>query len=158
VVTPHNPLKKKKTLLDDYQRLHMVSLAVEGMDDRMIASNFEFSLPQPSYTVHTLARLREKYPTNEFVLTMGMDNLKNFTRWKNYQSILDEHDIIVYPRISEGEVAPEFKNHPRVQVVQAPIIEISSTMIRQGISEGRDLRFFLPPAVHTYIDEMNFYK
>lgn len=157
VVTPHNPLKKKKTLLDDYQRLHMVNLAVDDYD-KIKASNIEFGLPQPNYTVKTLAHLSEKYPNRKFVLIMGEDNLKNLHKWKNYEVLLEDYEIIVYPRVSSGEVRPEFQNHPKITKIDAPIMEISSTMIRNGIKDGKDLRYFMHQEVDRYIDEMHFYK
>lgn len=158
VVTPHNPLKKKRTLLDDYQRLHMVNLAVEEMGGRMRASNVEFNLPQPSYTSHTLAHLSEKHPDIHFQLIMGEDNLRNFHKWKNHKSILDQYGIIVYPRLLPGSGDTELLEHPSVEVVKAPIIQISSTMIRNAIAEGKDMRYFMHPKVYKYLDEMNFYK
>lgn len=157
VVTPHNPHKKKNTLLDDYQRLHMVHLAVDEYP-KLKASNVEFSLPQPSYTVNTLAHLSEKYPDKFFTLIMGEDNLKSFTKWKNYEVILEDHAIMVYPRIAAGEVNPALINHPHIIRVDAPIIEISSTMVRDGIAAGKDLRYFMHHKVHEYLEEMSFYK
>jgi nicotinate-nucleotide adenylyltransferase len=157
VVTPHNPHKKKKTLLDDYQRLHMVHLATDDYD-RIKASNIEFSLPQPSYTVNTLAHLSEKYPDKDFTLIMGEDNLKSLHKWKNYQVILEDYSIIVYPRVSLGNVPEQFKNHSKISKIDAPIMEISSTMIRNGIKEGKDLRYFMHHQVQEYVEEMHFYK
>jgi nicotinate-nucleotide adenylyltransferase len=157
VVTPHNPLKKKQTLLDDYQRLHMVHLATEDYD-AIKPSNIEFGLPQPNYTVNTLAHLTEKYPNKQFTLIMGEDNLKSLHKWKNYEVLLEEYQIIVYPRISTGEIPENLKNHPSIQLIKAPIIEISSTMIRKGIAQGKDLRYFMHQKVYEYIDEMGFYK
>ena len=107
VVTPHNPHKKKKTLLDDYQRLHMVHLATDNYD-KIKASNIEFGLPQPNYTVNTLAHLSEKYPEKEFTLIMGADNLKSLHKWKNYEVILEDYNIIAYPRVSTGDIPKEF--------------------------------------------------
>ncbi|SCY29613.1 nicotinate-nucleotide adenylyltransferase [Nonlabens sp. Hel1_33_55] len=157
VVTPHNPLKKKNTLLEDYQRLHMVHLATDDYP-KIKPSNVEFSLPQPNYTVNTLAHLKEKHPETDFVLIMGEDNLKSLPKWKNYQVLLEEYEIIVYPRISAGEVPLELVNHSSITKIEAPIMEISSTMIRNGISQGKDLRYFLHQDVNTYLTEMNFYK
>lgn len=157
VVTPHNPHKKKKTLLDDYQRLHMVHLAIDDYM-KIKASNIEFGLPQPSYTVNTLAHLSEKYPEKAFTIIMGEDNLKSFTKWKNYEVILEDYAIMVYPRVSAGEVDATLLNHPHVTTVDAPIIEISSTMIRDGIAAGKDLRYFMHHKVQEYVEEMHFYK
>ncbi|WP_292890848.1 nicotinate (nicotinamide) nucleotide adenylyltransferase [Nonlabens sp.] len=157
VITPHNPFKKKKTLLDDYQRLHMVHLATDDYD-KIKASNIEFGLPQPNYTVNTLAHLSEKYPDKEFTLIMGADNLKSLHKWKNYKVLLEDYNIIVYPRATIGELPKEFENHPKIQLILAPIMEISSTMIRNGIAEGKDLRYFMHHQVQEYVQEMHFYK
>lgn len=165
VITPHNPHKVKKSLLEDYHRLAMVEIALESYP-KLKESNIEFNLPQPNYTVNTLAYLEEKYPNREFCLIMGADNLKNFHRWKNYEIILKRHRIYVYPRISEGEVNPQFysleegekKFHPNITVINAPIMELSSTFIRNAVKEKKDIRSMLPPGVWEYLDEMNFYK
>lgn len=157
VVTPHNPLKKKKTLLDDHHRLSMVRIAVENYDN-LKASNIEFDLPQPNYTVNTLAHLDEKFPDYNFCLIMGEDNLRNFNKWKNYDVILDNYSIYVYPRIGSGEIKDEFVGHQSIHKVDAPIMEISSTFIRKGLKEGKNIRPMLPHLVWQYIDEMNFYK
>jgi len=157
VVTPHNPHKQKKTLLDDHQRLMMVRLAVENYP-KLKASNVEFDLLQPNYTVNTLAILQEQFPKNEFVLLMGADNLASFHKWKNYQSILDYYQIIVYPRITTKEVSDTFNNHPSIREIKAPIIELSATQIRNDIQHNKNVRPMLPVEVFQYIDEMNFYK
>ncbi|PIB33093.1 nicotinic acid mononucleotide adenylyltransferase [Gaetbulibacter sp. 5U11] len=157
VVTPHNPFKKKSTLLDNHHRLEMVYLATKDYDT-LKESDIEFNLPQPNYTVNTLAYLTEKYPEKEFSLIMGEDNLKSFHKWKNYQVILDHHDIYVYPRISDGTVETQFDNHPKIHHVEAPIMEISSTLIRNSIKVGKNIKPLLPEHVWTYLDEMNFYR
>lgn len=157
VVTPHNPFKKKSTLLDNHHRLEMVYLATKDYDT-LKESDIEFNLPQPNYTVNTLAYLTEKYPEKEFSLIMGEDNLKSFHKWKNYQVILDHHDIYVYPRISDGTVETQFDNHPKIHHVEAPIMEISSTLIRNSIKAGKNIKPLLPEHVWSYLDEMNFYR
>ncbi|HIC30301.1 MAG TPA: nicotinate-nucleotide adenylyltransferase [Flavobacteriaceae bacterium] len=157
VVTPHNPFKKKSTLLDNYQRLEMVYLATKDYDT-LKESDIEFNLPQPNYTVNTLVHLTEKYPKHDFALIMGEDNLKSFHKWKNYQTILEYHSIYVYPRISEGKVDTQFNNHPKITRVDAPIIELSSTLIRNAIKEGKNVKPLLPEHVWEYLDEMNFYR
>ncbi len=157
VVTPHNPLKKKSTLLDDYQRLHMVHLATEEYL-KIKPSNIEFNLPQPNYTVNTLAHLKEKYPDNEFYLIMGEDNLKSLPKWKNHEVLLEDYKIIVYPRISAGDVPKQLQDHQAILKIEAPIMEVSSTMIRNGIAAGQDLRYFLHNKVNQYIEEMSFYQ
>jgi nicotinate-nucleotide adenylyltransferase len=157
IVTPHNPHKTKNTLLDDTQRLSMVRIALEDYP-KLKASNAEFELNQPNYTVDTLVHLEEKHPDLSFCLIMGEDNLKNFHKWKNHEVILDRYAIYVYPRISEGPIKTRFKNHSKIHKVDAPIMEISSTFIRNSIKTGKDIRPMLPHSVWTYIDEMSFYK
>lgn len=155
VVSPHNPLKKKSTLLDEKQRLQMVDLAI-GDNIKLKASNIEFNLPQPSYTIVTLTYLKEKYPQHEFVLIMGADNLGNFHKWKNYEEILKHHQLYIYPRPeSDGG---KLKDHPQIKLINAPLMEISSTAIRQAIKEKKDMRYFMPEAVWQYIKEMHFYE
>lgn len=155
VVSPHNPLKKKSTLLDEKQRLQMVDLAI-GDSIKLKASNIEFNLPQPSYTIVTLTYLKEKYPQHEFVLIMGADNLESFHKWKNYEEILKHHQLYIYPRPeSDGG---NLKEHPQIKLVNAPLMEISSTAIRQAIKEKKDMRYFMPEAVWQYIKEMHFYE
>ena len=157
VVTPHNPHKKKKTLLDDHHRLRMVRIAVEEYP-KLQASNIEFDLPQPNYTTNTLAHLEEKYPEKSFSLIMGEDNLKSLHKWKNYEVILDRYAIYVYPRISEGTIETQFDGHPKITRVDAPIMELSSTYILKGIKTRINIRPMLPHEVWKYLDEMNFYK
>lgn len=157
VVTPHNPFKKKSSLLDNHHRLEMVYKACETYP-RLKPSDIEFNLPQPNYTVNTLVQLEEKHPEIGFSLIMGEDNLKSFHKWKNYEVILEQYSIYVYPRISNGLVESEFKSHEKVSKVSAPIIELSSTFIRKAIKEGKDIRPMLPQKVWDYIDTMNFYK
>ncbi|MFL1894341.1 nicotinate (nicotinamide) nucleotide adenylyltransferase [Aquimarina sp. 2-A2] len=157
VVTPHNPFKKKTSLLDNHHRLEMVFQATEGYD-KLKPSDIEFKLPQPNYTVNTLAHLLEKYPDYSFSLIMGEDNLKSFHKWKNYETILEHHNMYVYPRIAEGRVDNQFKDHPKIHRIAAPIMQVSSTFIRKAIAEGRNIQPLLPPTVWNYIDEMNFYR
>lgn len=157
VVTPHNPLKQKNTLLDDYQRLHLVRLATEDYP-KIKPTDIEFKLPQPNYTVNTLAHLSEKFPQHEFSLIMGEDNLKSLHKWKNYEYILQHHDIYVYPRVSEEGENELFKNHPRIQIIDAPVVEISSTVIRDNIKKNKNIRPLLPQKVWEYVIHNNFYK
>ena len=157
VVTPHNPLKKKNTLLDDYHRLQMVHLATEDFP-KIKPSDIEFKLSQPNYTVNTLVHLQEKYPNYEFSLIMGEDNLKSLHKWKNYEAILENHEIYVYPRISTEVENLEFKNHPKIHMIDAPVVEISSTFIRDNIKKGKNVQPLLPNKVWEYIDHNNFYK
>ena len=157
VVTPHNPVKKKSTLLDDYHRLQMVFLATEDYP-KLKPSDIEFKLEQPNYTVNTLVHLEEKYPIHEFSLIMGEDNLKSFHKWKNYEAILEHHEIYVYPRISVEDENLEFKNHSKIHMIDAPVVEISSTAIRSNIKLGKNVRPLLPEKVWEYIDHNLFYK
>jgi nicotinate-nucleotide adenylyltransferase len=157
VVTPHNPHKKKNSLLDDTHRLTIVRIALEDYP-KLKASNVEFGMEQPNYTVNTLIYLEEKYPDFDFCLIMGEDNLKSFHKWKNYEIILERYPIYVYPRVSEGKIETKFENHPKIHKVKAPIMELSSTFIRNNIKKGKNIRPMLPDAVWKYIDEMNFYK
>lgn len=157
VVTPHNPLKKKSTLLNDFHRLQMVHLATEDFP-KLKPSDIEFKLSQPNYTVNTLVHLEEKFPNHEFSLIMGEDNLKSLHKWKNYEVILQNHDIYVYPRISSEVDNLELKNHPKIHLIDAPVVEISSTFIRNNIKAGKNIQPLLPSKVWTYIDHNNFYK
>ncbi len=156
VVSPQNPHKKKVNLLNDYQRLDMVERAVET-DDRLRASNIEFNLPKPSYTVDTLAYLKERHPNYDFCILMGSDNLENFHKWKNYEVIVENFGVIVYPR--PGFNPEKVQLHKNIQIAEgAPLMEVSSSFIRKAIQEKKDIRHFLPPGVWEYIDEMNFYR
>lgn len=157
VVTPHNPLKKKDTLLDDFQRLHLVFLATEDYP-KIKPSDFEFKLPQPNYTVNTLAHLTDKYPEHEFALIMGEDNLKTFHKWKNWEVILQNHEIYVYPRITSEVENSVLKNHKNIHLIEAPIVEISSTFIRESIKKKKNIHPLLPHKVWEYIDHNNLYK
>ncbi|MDO5968781.1 nicotinate (nicotinamide) nucleotide adenylyltransferase [Flavivirga aquimarina] len=157
VVTPHNPFKKKHSLLDNYQRLEMVYRATKEYT-KLKPSDIEFNLPQPNYTINTLVYLEEKYPDNEFSLIMGEDNLKGFHKWKNYQLILENHHIYVYPRISKNKIETQFDGHKKIHHIDAPIMELSSTLIRNAIKAGKNVKPMLPEFVWEYLDEMNFYK
>jgi nicotinate-nucleotide adenylyltransferase len=157
VVTPHNPHKQKSTLLDDYHRLHMVHLATEDYQ-KIRPSDIEFKLPQPNYTVNTLAHLQEKYPDYEFALIMGEDNLNSLHKWKNYDIILQNHAVYVYPRMNSGEMNSQFANHPKIHRVGAPVIELSSTFIRESIKNKKNVAPMLPQKVWEYIDSSAFYK
>lgn len=156
VVTPHNPHKQKSTLLDDYHRLEMVHLATQNYP-KIKPSDVEFKLPQPNYTVNTLAHLQEKLPKHTFSLLMGEDNLNSLHRWKNYEYILEHHDIYVYPRMQSGDLDQQFINHPKIHKVAAPILELSSTFIRESIKNGKNVNPMLPPKVWEYIDHNLFY-
>ncbi len=155
VISPHNPLKEKASLLAQHHRLYMVNLAIEDFP-KFKSCDIEFHLPQPSYTIHTLAHLKEKYPQHQFCLIIGQDNLSSFHKWKNYEVILENHYLYIYPRLSA--TVSELDEHPKVIFTAAPQIEISSSFIRKSIKEKKDIRFFVHPKVWQHIDEMNFYK
>jgi len=165
VVSPQNPLKQKKTLLADYHRLAIVRIAIEG-NNKLKASAIEFKLPIPSYTASTLAYLKEEYPDCVFSLIMGEDNLRTFHKWYNYEVILENHKIYVYPRVltmqekaKSEPVENRFEDHKNVTMcTDVPVMKISSSFIRHSIKEGKDVRYLLTEAVHKYVDEMNFYK
>lgn len=155
VISPHNPLKKKSSLIHERHRFHMVTLAI-GDNNKMKASNIEFKLPQPSYTINTLAYLEEKYSDKEFVLIMGADNLQGFKKWRNYEEILKRFEIFVYHR--PGSTGGELINHPKVKYVDTPLMEISSTFIRQAIKDKKDVRYFMPEEVWQFMKAMHFYE
>lgn len=157
IVTPHNPHKKKSTLLDDHHRLQMVFLATENYT-KLKPSDIEFRLPQPNYTVHTLAHLQEKFPTYEFSLIMGDDNINSLHKWKNYEVILENHDIYVYPRINSGEIDSELAKNARIHRIDAPVMEISSTFIRESIKQGKNVQPLLPYKVWEYVEHNLFYR
>jgi len=154
VVSPQNPLKVSATLLNEYNRLHLVQIAVERTNN-LRASKVEFSLPKPSYTVDTLAYLKEKYPQHEFSIVMGSDSFCNLEKWKNYEVIIKNHLILVYER-------PNFiidnKVGARIQILDAPLLEISATHIRKLIKEGKSIRFLLPDIVKEEIEINHYYK
>lgn len=158
VITPLSPFKKKQSLLDNHHRYQMVFEAVQDYP-KLRPSKIEFDLPQPNYTVDTLAHLNEKHGEDcRFSLIMGEDNLKSLHKWKNYEVILEHHDIYVYPRVSEGLTVNLFDRHPKIQLIEAPIMEISSTFIRKKHKLGKNIRPLLPEKVWKYMDEMNFYR
>lgn len=167
VVSPQNPLKKKSTLLEDYHRYAMVEMAVFD-NDKLKASNIEFKLPQPSYTINTLTYLKEKHPKHQFSLIMGEDNLRTFHKWKNYEQILENHEIYVYPRalteqeriemIESASVENSFSNKKNIIVCDAPVMKISASFIRDAIKNKKDTRYLLTEVVYKYVQEMNFYK
>ncbi|MBL0340640.1 MAG: nicotinate-nucleotide adenylyltransferase [Bacteroidetes bacterium] len=155
VVSPHNPLKPAGSLLQDHHRFELARIAV-GNYRKLKASKAEFALPKPSYTINTLVYLLEQHPDHEFVLIMGSDNLESFKKWKNWEQILEHHEIYIYPR--PGHDGGELINHPKVKIVEAPLMQLSSTFIRKAIHDKKDIRYMLPESVYAYIDEMNFYK
>lgn len=155
VISPHNPLKEKNTLLDDNHRLSLVKVAIEDNTD-FKACDIEFKMPKPSYTIHTLLNLEEKYPNRKFCLIIGSDNLFSFEKWFNYEQILKNYQLYVYPR--PNYIDCPFKTHPSVKWVDAPLIEISSSAIRNAIKNNISVRYLLPDKVLDYINEMHFYQ
>ncbi len=155
VISPHNPLKEKKSLLADHHRLALANLATEE-DLKIKTTNIEFKMPRPSYTIDTLVWLEEKYPDRNFVLIAGADILASFHKWKNYQALLSNYQIYIYNRPETGPGA--YKDHPAIKWVKAPLMEISSSFIRKAIKSGKDIRHFLPEKVYMYIKEMHFYE
>jgi nicotinate-nucleotide adenylyltransferase len=145
VVSPHNPLKEKKSLADEKKRWRQVKKAV-GRNSKIKVSNIEFKLPRPSYTINTLEILKKKFPNNKFILIMGSDNLKLFHKWKDYKMILKEHEIYIYPR-GKSLLPSDIKRiskYPNITFFNAPLLDVSSTFIREQMRRGRDVRHLLP--------------
>lgn len=155
VVSPHNPLKTKDSLLRDYDRLHLVNLAIKD-NPHLKASDVEFKLPKPSYTIDTLVYIKEKYPQHEFCLIMGSDNIETIYKWKNYEMLLNNYTIYIYPRkASDKNPYPENKN---IHFLDFPFLDISATFIRNNLKKGVSMQYFLPEAVWKYIAENNLYR
>ncbi|MEO0898055.1 MAG: nicotinate (nicotinamide) nucleotide adenylyltransferase [Bacteroidota bacterium] len=155
VISPQNPFKEKKNLVSEYDRLRMVELAIGDHID-LQASNVEFSLPQPSYTIDTLTHLRDTYKSYEFALIMGQDNLQYLDRWKNYEAILNHYHIYVYPRTGAKESA--FDQHERVTFFEAPMLDISASYLRGIIKDGKSISFMVKPEVESYIDKAGLFS
>jgi nicotinate-nucleotide adenylyltransferase len=156
LVTPQNPWKENSALADENIRLEMVKMAIAGYP-KLKTSDIEFSLPRPSYTINTLNVLEDRYPEHEFALIVGADNWENFDRWKDYETILSRYNIYVYPRFGYSVSMPQ-KLKKTVTVLNSPIVEISSTFIRKGLSEGKNMRAFLPEPVYNYVSENKVYR
>lgn len=154
VVSPQNPFKKNKSLLHEFDRLKMVELAISD-NPKFKATDVEFSMPKPSYTIDTLTVLAEKYPQHEFMLIMGEDNLVQFENWKNYDKILEYYQLYVYPR--PNTPAHNFKNHPKVKFVESPLLDISATFIRNSIQSRKPIRYMVSDVVEEYIRWKGFY-
>ena len=154
VVSPQNPLKPAKGLLHEFDRFDLVRAAVYD-NYNLEVSDVEFHLPKPSYTIHTLVHLQEKHPDKEFRIIIGEDNLANFTRWKNYRQILDHYGLYVYPR--PGTQLSELRSHPNVTIVEAPLLDISATFIRERIRKGQSVRYLVPDAVEEMIRSKGYY-
>jgi len=155
VVSPQNPLKQKASLAPDYHRLEMVKLALEE-NYKMRVCDIEFKMPKPSYTIDTLTYLSEKYPSKKFSIIMGADNLKSFNKWKNFEIILNSYKIFIYPRLGYNSNNNEYKGN--IKFTEAPIIEISSTFIRDAIKNGKNIRYFLNEKVFDYVNDCRLYK
>lgn len=155
VVSPHNPLKQRSGLANMYDRLEMAKLATEQAPQIKV-SDIEFKLPQPSYTIDTLTHLHEKYPEKEFVLIMGADNLVSLKKWKNFEVLLKDYQIYVYPR--PGADSSEWENHPAITFTDTPEMEISSTFIRKALKDHKNVQFFVPDNVLAFIDQKNMYR
>ena len=154
IVSPQNPLKKKKTLLDQNHRLQIIKAEVEDIP-HLEVSDIEFSMPQPSFTIDTLVRLKEQQPEHEFALILGADNLQNFHKWKNFEQILEDYSLYVYPRHGY-QVEGTHKNIHLIKGV--PQMEISASFIRNSIKQGKDISYLMTEKAWKYTDEMNFYK
>lgn len=156
VVSPHNPLKEAENLLDDSIRLEMTGMALEDLDGLSV-SDIEFHMPRPSYTIDTLTKLTTDYPDRVFTLIIGGDNWNEFYRWKEYERLRREFDILIYPRIGEDvQIPEEFRGN--VQLVEAPVVEISSTFIRNSLKAGKNMRVFVPAKVYDFIVKSGFYR
>lgn len=155
VVSPQNPLKEKNSLSNVYDRLEMAKLATEHTSNIKV-SDIELSLPKPSYTIDTLTHLKEKYPEKKFALIMGADNLASLKKWKNYEVLLANYQIYVYPR--PGIDVKEWENHPSIIFTNTPLMEISSTFIRKSIKEKKNVQFFVPDKVLAFMESKNMYR
>ncbi|MGA1582627.1 MAG: nicotinate (nicotinamide) nucleotide adenylyltransferase [Saprospiraceae bacterium] len=156
VVSPHNPLKARSTLAPDYDRLHLVRLAI-GDNPRLRASDIEFSLPRPSYTIDTLTLFKERFPDKQFVLIMGSDNLATLHRWKNYEILLRDYPIYVYARPGQ-DIPPLAASLPSVTNFEVPLMHVSSSYIRECIREGYSVQYLVPDAVYDYLDKTSLYR
>ncbi|RHJ92552.1 nicotinate-nucleotide adenylyltransferase [Bacteroides sp. AM07-16] len=147
LITPHNPQKDKEDLMNDQLRYELIKKSIAGYP-KFQASDFEFSLPQPTYTINTLRALEKAYPNREFYFIMGADNWNNISKWKDYLLILERYPIFIYPRIGFDIHIPDC--YPNIHAVDAPILEISSTFIRESYQQGKDVRFFIPENIRHY--------
>jgi len=156
VVSPQNPFKESDELLDENLRLNLLNKAIAA-DDRFKSCDIEFTLPRPSYTAHTLSELSNKYTEHQFTLIIGGDNLKSFHQWKNYKQILDQHQVFVYARVGIVD-KPLLANHPSIKLFEVPLLNISSTYIRESIQARKSIRYLVPDSVRITIEEKGYYK
>jgi nicotinate-nucleotide adenylyltransferase len=154
VVTPHNPLKPTKSLLHDFDRYDMVRAAVYE-HYKLAVSDVEFHLPKPNYTIHTLVHLSEKHPDKQFKVIIGEDNLESMPKWKNYERIVEDYGLYVYPR--PNVTNSDLKRHPNVRMVEAPMMDISATFIRNCIRNHQSVRYLVPDVVEAIIRDKKFY-
>jgi nicotinate-nucleotide adenylyltransferase len=154
VVSPQNPFKKNKSLLHEFDRYEMVEKAIQD-NHRLQITDVEFSMPKPNYTIDTLTYLSEKYPQHQFQLIIGSDNLAQFPKWKNYQTILNNYGLLVYPRPGTPKV--DFPQDSRVRTIDAPLLNISASYIRKAVKNKRSIRYLVPEVVETYIESKGFY-
>lgn len=155
IVSPQNPFKANDTLLDERTRLEMLKLAING-DERFNASDFEFNLTRPSYTVNTLAELQKTHPNDTFIPIIGGDNLQSFHLWKDYETIMANHEIYVYRRAGFHE-NPLLANHPKIKIFEVPLLNISSTYIREMLQAEKSVKYLVPEKVEKYIKEHKLY-
>ncbi|MEO0585063.1 MAG: nicotinate (nicotinamide) nucleotide adenylyltransferase [Bacteroidota bacterium] len=155
MITPQNPFKQKKNLLPEYERLRLAEIALEGQD-KIMASNVEFSLPKPSYTIDTLTHLADQYRSYEFSLIMGQDNLQHLHKWKNHEAIVKYYPIYVYPRV--GSEPSPYDHHDQVHFFEAPLLNISATYIRTLLKEGKSIKYLVPPGVEEALLQAGLYK
>ncbi len=156
IVSPQNPLKSSKSLLNEYHRLYLVQCAIEG-EKNLRAMDIEFKLPKPSYTADTLAYLKEKYPSYQFSIIMGSDSFSNLHRWKNYEFILRNYQIYVYKRMGE-DIKKQANANAHTIIMEAPLLQISATHIRENIKQGKSIRYLVPEAVREEIEKNGYYK
>jgi nicotinate-nucleotide adenylyltransferase len=154
VVSPQNPLKSSNTLLNKYHRKYLIDIAIDG-EKNLKSSTIEFSLPTPSYTIDTLTYLDEKYPMYKFSIIIGSDSLQNLHKWKNYEQLVNKYQILVYER---PEFKVEHKLGESIVLLQAPLLDISSTRIREMIKKGESIKFLVPDVVKDEIEKNHYYK
>ena len=157
IISPQNPFKQDSKMLSNTKRLKLVSLAIKS-NPKLHVSNIEFDMPTPNYTIQTLKKIKAQYPKNSFILILGEDNLSSFDQWKDYNKILSDYELYIYPRKNSKTIPKNLKGHSSIKKCDAPQIEISSSEIRDGIKKGKDLSKLIPESSWNYINEKSFYK